>query len=158
MDIFEQMEAAEFVLVSGDSISTSFTWDDDNVDEDGLEIAFLTIYVYNCDGEHELEFYMDDMRQARRAGDAWIVGTTKLEFCKIHPIAEPRSSRRDRFVDRCIEMRQAMNVVIRDSLIETDDITLELVKLEVKYMQQCLNEMEEEIQKIDFPDGLTQVA
>lgn len=152
MNFFEQVNAAEFVLVSGDTISTNFTWDEDLSGE--LEDVCLTIWVE----ENELEFTNKCVRLAERVGDAWIIGGLRLEFCKIAPIEDPRSSRRDRFVDRCIEMRQAMNVVIRDSLIETDDITLELVKLEVKYMQQCLNEMEEEIQKIDFPDGLTQVA
>ena len=152
MNFFEQVQAAEFVLVSGDTISTNFTWDEDLSGE--LEDVCLTIWVE----ENELVFTNKCVRLSERVGDAWIIGGLRLEFCKIAPIEDPRSSRRDRFVDRCIEMRQAKNVVARALLIETDDITIELVKLEIKHMQNCLNEMEEVITELDFPGGLTQVA
>lgn len=146
MTFLTELAQAEYILVSGDTITTHFTWDEEESDD--LDEVNLAIYIHDCDASNELLFTNKDIRLAKRVGDAWIIGGLRLEFCMITPIV----TRRDRLVQTSIGLRDARNKIIRELCIVTDEVEIELIDMQAKHMQHHLNELELKIQQLDFPD------
>ena len=151
MNIFEQLESAEFMIISNSNITTNFGWNADDEPEDWC----LSIYGLDPESMQNYEYYLntEDMNNATKSGRGWMIAGTFFEFCTIAYV-DDIPTRRDGLVAAAIDVRDRRNAIIRESCVDNDPIKHEILQIEIKHMQNHVNELETEIQLIDYPKGM----